>query len=302
MDKLKICFIANPISGSKNSRKINGPFLQRNLDTQKYDFEIFHTEYKGHGIELAREAIDNGFDVITAVGGDGTVREIGSALLGSDKALAIIPTGSGNGFSRDLGIPMKLKGALEVINVGAKRTVDTGKIRSLRDEGKEEWTSFMSNAGIGFDAYMSDKFDKLEERGFWSYIKAIWKEFWSYDGYEYRLVIDGKEVIRKAWLITFANATQFGNNATVAPNALLDDGLFDICIVPKFPNYKLPMLLYRFFNRSVDKSGYLEVIRGKSIQIFKDTSFAQIDGDFIQLEENLEVEINPASLNVVVPN
>ena len=300
MVKKKICFIANPISGSRKSRKINQEFLAAHIDSEKYDFEIFHTEHKGHGMDLAREAIASGFDVITAVGGDGTVREIGSVLIGSDKAMAIVPTGSGNGFSRDLGIPMKLEGALAVINAGAQRTVDTGKIRSLT-EGEREWTSFMSNAGIGFDAYMSDKFDKLEKRGLWSYIKAIWKEFWSYEIHEYRLVIDGKEVKRKSWLITFANATQYGNNATLAPHALLDDGLFDVCIVPKFPNWKLPMLLYRFFNRSVDKSGYLEVIRGKSIQVFKQVAYAQIDGDFIQLENNLEVEINPGSLKVVVP-
>jgi len=302
MARKKICFIVNPISGSRKSRKINQLFLEKFLDTDQYDFEILHTKHKGHGIELAREAITSGFDVITAVGGDGTVREIGSVLIGSDRAMAIIPTGSGNGFSRDMGIPMKLKEALEVINGGQVRTVDTGKIRSQSSGNNGEWTPFLSNAGIGFDAYMSDKFDKLEKRGLWAYIKAIWKEFWSYGGNEYRLIIDGKELIRKAcWLITFANATQYGNNARIAPNALLDDGLFDVCIVPKFPNWKLPMLLYRFFNRSVDKSGYLEVIRGKSIQVFKDTTFAQIDGDFIALSNDIEVEINPSSLNVIAP-
>jgi len=300
MSKKKICFIVNPISGSQKSRQINRVFLAAHLDADRYDFDILHTEHKGHGMELAKKAIVEGCDVVTAVGGDGTVREIGSVLVDTDKAMAIIPTGSGNGFSRDLGIPMNLEGALAVINAGAQRAVDTGKIRSLK-EVPAKWTSFMSNAGIGFDAYMSDKFDKLEKRGLWSYIKAIWKEFWAYEIHEYRLVIDGKEIKRKSWLITFANACQYGNNATVAPNALLDDGLFDVCIVPKFPNWKLPILLYRFFHNSIDKSGYLEVIRGKSIQVFKKVAYAQIDGDFIQLEENLEVEINPASLKVVVP-
>lgn len=301
MTKQKICFIVNPISGSKKSQSINRLFLQTHLNTEKYDFEIMHTKHKGHGMELAKQALANGFDIITAVGGDGTVREIGAVMLGSDKAMAIIPTGSGNGFSRDLGIPMKLQGALEVINEGNMRKVDTGKIRSLSPGNDGEWTPFMSNAGIGFDAYMSDKFDKLEKRGLWSYIKAIWKEYWSYKGFDYTLNIDGKEVKRHAWLITFANATQYGNNATLAPHALMDDGLFDVCIVPMFPNWKLPMLLWRFFNRTVDKSGYLEVIRGKSIKVYKDVAYAQIDGDFIQLENNLEVEIEPLSLNVVVP-
>jgi len=301
MGKKKICFIANPISGSRKSQNINRRFLEQHLDTGKYDFAILHTRHKGHGMELARDAMANGFDVITAVGGDGTVREIGSVMIGSDKAMAIIPTGSGNGFSRDLGIPMKLQGALDVINEGKVRTVDTGKIRSQSSGNDGEWTPFLSNAGIGFDAFMSDKFDKLEKRGLLSYIKAIWQEYWSYEIHEYRLVIDGKEVIRKSWLITFANATQYGNNATLAPHALLDDGLFDVCIVPKFPNWKLPMLLYRFFNRSIDKSGCLEVIKGKSIQVYKDLSYAQIDGDFISLSKNIEVEMEPLSLNVVVP-
>jgi YegS/Rv2252/BmrU family lipid kinase len=301
MVKKKICFIANPVSGSRKSQNINRRFLEKHLDMQKYDFDIMHTRHKGHGMELARDAMANGFDVITAVGGDGTVSEIGSVMIGSDKTMAIIPTGSGNGFSRDLGIPMKLQGALDVINGGKVRTVDTGKIRSQSPGNDGEWTPFLSNAGIGFDAYMSDKFDKLEKRGLWSYIKAIWQEYWSYEMHEYRLVVDGKEVTRESWLITFANATQYGNNATIAPHALLDDGLFDVCIVTKFPNWKLPMMLYRFFNRSIDKSGYLEVIRGKSIQVYKDLSYAQIDGDFISLNKNIEVEIEPLSLNVVVP-
>ena len=267
----------------------------------KYDFEIMHTRHKGHGIELADDAISNGFDVIAAVGGDGTVREIGSAVIGSDASLSIIPTGSGNGFSRDLGIPMKLQGALDVINAGNIRTVDTGKIRSQNPGKDGEWTPFLSNAGIGFDAYMCERFDKLTKRGLWSYIKAIWQEYWSYEGNKYILEIDGKEVIRDSWLITFANATQYGNNATLAPHALLDDGLLDVCIVPKFPNWKLPMMVYRFFNNSIDRSGYLEVIRGKRILIYKDVEYAQVDGDYILLSKNIEVEISPLSLNVMVP-
>jgi len=301
MLKKKICFIANPISGSRQSCNINHSFLQSHLDLSKYDFEIMHTSHRGHGIELAREAVASGADVIAAVGGDGTVREIGSVVIGSDTVLSVIPTGSGNGFSRDLGIPMKLEGALDVINEGNIRTVDTGKIRSQNSGKGGEWTVFLSNAGIGFDAYMCERFDKLKKRGLWSYIKAIWQEYWSYEGNEYRLVIDGKEVTREAWLITFANATQYGNNATLAPHALLDDGLFDVCIVPKFPNWKLPMMVYRFFTKSIDTSGYLEVIRGKRILVYKDVAYAQVDGDYIMLSNNIEVEIWPMSLSIMVP-
>ncbi|MBL4657437.1 MAG: NAD(+)/NADH kinase, partial [Flavobacteriales bacterium] len=221
MAKTKICFIVNPISGSKLSRKITEEFLNNSLNRDLYDFEIFHTERRGHGVELAERALAEGFDIVTAVGGDGTVREIGSVLIGSDKAMAIVPTGSGNGFSRDLGIPMKLSGVMDVINTGNIRTVDTGRIRSLNPEREEEWTPFLSNAGIGFDAYMSDRFDKLEKRGLWAYIKAIWKEFWSYENHEYRVIIDGTEVVRRSWLFTFMNASQYGNNATLAPHALL---------------------------------------------------------------------------------
>ena len=132
--KKKICCIANPISGSAVSKRRKNNLhasLQDYLDSSKYEYVVKETEYQGHGITLAKEAVASGYDIIVAVGGDGTINEIARTLVNTDAVMAIIPAGSGNGLARHLGIPLAFKGAIEVINASHVFKMDTGTIGSL---------------------------------------------------------------------------------------------------------------------------------------------------------------------------
>ena len=307
-NKKRICFIVNPVAGSdlgkyfRKIRNIKEKFIDKFLDITAFDYDLFFTEEKGHASRLCEDALKKGYDIIAAVGGDGTVNEVGRVLLGKDTALAIIPAGSGNGLSRHLGIPMNIRGSLAVINSQNEIKIDTARINLTEPTGAVgSSTVFISTAGLGFEAFMAKKFAGLEKRGFWQYIKATAKEFFSYELQNYELNIDGVDKKARAFMLTFANSSQYGNNAIISPTAKLDDGLLDVCIVNKFPFYAVPALLFRLFAGTIDKSPYIEIIKAKKTVVKRESDYVQVDGDFLRIEKSLEIEVNPMSLRVLAP-
>lgn len=301
--KQKIYFIANPISGSAVSKRRKNNLhasLQDFLDPSKYEYVVKVTEYQGHGIALAKEAVASGYDIIVAVGGDGTINEIARTLVNTDAVMAIIPAGSGNGLARHLCIPLAFKGAIEVINAGHVLKIDTGTVGPLESETKSDMV-FISSCGVGFDAYMSSKFAQLKNRGMWGYIKAIYKEYFSYQAGTYELKFNGQVIEEKALLITVANSPQYGNNAVISPGAKLDNGLLDICVVYPFPLHALPGMVRRLFNNSIDKSKYITIYRTKELVITGSSAKVQFDGDFFELDKKVLIKVNPGSLNLIAP-
>lgn len=193
------------------------------IDKEKYDYSISWTEYGGHAKELAREAIASGVDVIVAVGGDGTINEIGTAMLGAEQTFAIVPCGSGNGLARHLHIPLKAEKVItEVINKGVKSKIDTASINGV---------PFISIGGVGFDAIIADYFAKDPNRGLKTYVKLVTERYFKFQPEKYHLILDDDtEIDCEPLFISFANSNQFGNNAVVSPHASLNDGLLDVCV------------------------------------------------------------------------
>jgi len=277
-------------------------FVDKFLDIEKFEYDIFFTEESGHATELCKEALKNNYDIIAAVGGDGTLNEVGRALIGTDTQFAIIPAGSGNGFALHLGVPLTLKGALNVINKGKVQKIDTVTIKADpngTDEKKSE--IFISTAGVGFDAQMAYEFNAIANRGFWGYIKATARNVFTYKVKEYELNIGERLIKTKAFVVAFANSSQYGNNATISPHAVLDDGLVDVCIVRKFPMYKVFAMVYRVFSKTLHKSRYMEIIRAPKVILKGESDILHIDGDSVKLSKEFEVKVNPLSLNVIVP-
>jgi len=307
--KKRIRFICNPVSGSEVGRYIRKTkwmkekAIDRFLDMEQFEYDVFFTQESGHASEICLDAVEKGYDIIIAVGGDGTVNEVGSILIGTNIIMGIIPAGSGNGFSRHLKIPMHLKRALKVINEGNTIRVDTGMIRPLPaiSDGNN-WVHFICTAGIAFDAHMAEKFATMKKRGFWEYIKITAKEIFSYKSRNYKLLIDGEEKQVNAYVLTIANASQFGNNAVVSPSAKVTDGLLDVCIFNDFPFYKVFKIVFQLFAGTIDKSNYMKIYKAKKIIISKEEAHLQVDGDYMHLGKELEVKVNPLSLNILVPN
>jgi len=292
VSRFHILFIINPISGGKNKSKLP-VLIEKLLDPEKFIPRFTFTAYAGHAAELAEEAANNNFDIIVAVGGDGTINEVASKVHQFKKVLGIIPFGSGNGLARFLQIPLSPGQAVEVINRLKTIEIDTG---SFNGKG------FYNMAGMGFDAYISSVFAEDKSRGLTGYLKLGLKEVLRYKAQNYNLIIDGEEYKFKAFLISIANSSQYGNNAHISPLASVTDGLLDICIVKEFPIIKLPVLAYEMLTATTHKSRFVEIIKGRDITIKRPVEGAiHIDGEPMFMGVDIKVSIVPLSLNVIIP-
>jgi len=291
-EKYQALFIVNPVSGAGKQGRVE-KLLSDKLDHQRYDYRVVYTEKPGHATELSRMAAAEGMDVVVAVGGDGTVNETAAGLIGSATAMGILPAGSGNGLSRHLHIPMRLSGAIAVINRAKIVKIDTA---TLNDQ------VFVNVAGVGFDALVARKFAKAGKRGFATYFRITANAYKGYKPRKYVLTIDGKEYKRRALFVSFANSSQFGNNTSVDSNASLDDGLIDVCIVGKIPFWKTGFLAPLLFIGKFDQTRYVEIIRAKEVQLIrKKGKNAHLDGDPKKMGKALTMKINPLSLKVIAP-
>lgn len=289
--KKRMMVIVNPISGIGRQKKIER-LLNDNLDHDIYDHEIVYTEYIHHGTELARQGADKGFDVITAVGGDGSVNDVITGLHGSSSALGIIPCGSGNGLARCMKIPLTPALAIRVLNQANQGTIDT---ITLNDK-----FFIASIAGVGFDAYIARLMKAAKVRGFSAYLNLILREYPTYESKTYRMVIDGKEIERKSWFTTFANSNQFGYNAAVAPQAKLDDGLIDISIVDKIPIEHLPITGPLVYANHFELSQHVEMFKAQEVYVYDNVDkWVNIDGEGENAGTDLHFVNHRQSLNIL---
>lgn len=286
--KKKIFFVINPKSGSQHSSSIL-KHIEKEI-TDEFEWSTHLTERADHATELATKAVENGADAVIAVGGDGTVNEVGKALIGTDTALGIIPSGSGNGFARHLKIPMHERGALRRIKKFTTINIDTATING---------EPFLATAGLGFDAEVGWRFSEFDRRGLASYVRATADTLIKFKPETYQLIIDGKEIETNAFLIAFANVGQYGNNAWIAPSASVTDGKLNVCILKEFPPHRAPEILFRLFNRQIEDSKYYQMIHAEKILV-KNPKKYHIDGEPLESEEDLHIQVNPRSLNVIV--
>ena len=290
--KKNILFIVNPVSGVGKQKKIEN-VIESKIDHSLIDYTIQYTERIHHGRELAQAAVEQGvYDAIVAVGGDGSVNDIAGALVGSDIALAIIPCGSGNGLARNLKIPLTPAHAIEVINHFKMAEIDTIDVNGH---------IVASIAGIGFDAHVARHMKLAKVRGLQAYAKIIVADYTTYKEHTYKLIIDGKEIERQAWFISFANSNQFGYNTTIAPMAQLDDGLIDICIVDRIPLLHLPLTAPLLYLNHFQLSQHVEYYKAHEVTVLNNKEkWVNIDGEGESIGEELHFVNNRKNLKIIV--
>jgi len=289
--KRKALFIINPVSGGKKKDGVP-ELIHKYLDHTIFEYETIYSTGVKHARDVARERAAD-YDIIVAVGGDGTINEVASAIAGTNTVLGVIPYGSGNGLSRFLGIPMNAEGAIKLLNTGQAVTIDAGKMNG-------KW--FFNMAGMGFDAHISHVFAQgSEKRGFVSYFKSSLKEIANYKSQTYQLDVDGVKYEREAFMLSLANSSQYGNNAHVSPTASVQDGLLDVCIIKPFPLYRFPEMGIRMFTKTADSSKFVEIIKGKHI-VIKRTQPGPIhlDGEPREADIDINVNIVPGALKIIV--
>lgn len=291
--KKRIIFVVNPISGTHGKEFILR-LIEKELNHSIYDYSIRKTEYAGHASEIAAQAAAEHTDIVVAIGGDGTINEIGRAIIHTNTAMGIIPCGSGNGLARHLQIPMEPKKAVDIINDGVTDIIDYGKINNV---------PFFCTCGVGFDAFVSLKFSQAGRRGPLTYLEQTLRESLKYRPEVYELEMDGNPSARyKAFLIACGNASQYGNNAYIAPKATLNDGLLDVTILEPFTVLDVPALSFQLFNKTINQNSRIKTFQCKSLRIHRTKpGVVHFDGDPMMAGEDVEVAIVQKELKVIVP-
>ncbi|MEO1261337.1 MAG: diacylglycerol kinase family protein [Bacteroidota bacterium] len=288
----KVRFIANPLSGTV--RKNNLPkLLQEHLDDEKFQYEFCFTEYAGHAVELARDAVVNDFDVVVACGGDGSVNEVAGQLVGTKVALGILPCGSGNGFAMHLGLGRNVLKAIHHFNTGVPLLIDTCRMNDR---------PFVNLAGIGFDAVVAERMHGSKIRGFKAYFKYTLEEVFKYKMLPVELTVDGQKMERSCLLVEVANAPIYGYGWSIVPSARFNDGQLEVLLVKAAPKWRYLFSLWRFLNNSFHKSSLVECYSGKNISIRpKWKTAVHVDGEGYPFEGQASYSILPGSLKVICP-
>lgn len=291
MNKKKIVFILNPISGTVSKAGIPD-LIEERLDKDKFDYRIAETQHAGHATELAREAVEEGVDVVVAVGGDGTVNEVGRSLINTKSAMGILPCGSGNGLARHLNLPMNLKKCVDILNYYDVKPLDYGIINDH---------PFFCTCGMGFDAFISMKFAEAGKRGVITYVQKVLEEGLKYEPETYDIEDNEGTHHYKAFLVSVANASQYGNNAYIAPQASMSDGMLDIIIMEPFDILDAPQVAIEMFNKTLNKSSKIKTFKAKHIHIHrKKEGVIHFDGDPIMAGNDVDIRIVPRGIKVVV--
>ena len=266
--------------------------IQKLLNNNLFDISIIHTKYAGHATELTKVAVEKKVDIVVAAGGDGTINEVASQLVNTNTTLAIIPCGSGNGLASDLKIPKNYKKAIRKIYLLKKKTIDVGVCNNQY---------FFSLTGVGFDAQVAHDFNLGKKRKFLGYLWAIFKDFFRSKEQEYTIELENKLITDKFFVMTIANCSQWGYNVKVAPNAKLDDGIFDVVLCKKPSIISIIPFGIKLLTGKITASKFSTHKTAEKVTITSNNDFFyHIDGDFKGISRKIEISVLPNVLKVVV--
>jgi YegS/Rv2252/BmrU family lipid kinase len=286
---VKTLFLVNARSGANRRRDLSALIHEE----WKFEHEILGCGSKEELDDVIGSAAANGVRIIYAVGGDGTVHEIAKRMVHADLALGILPTGSGNGLARHLCLPIEPRASLRACSALRIETIDTATVNGA---------TFVSTMGVGFDAWVAGAFAAEGTRGLRTYTRVGMRGFARYAPEEYELTIDGETTHRRALVIAVANASQYGNNARIAPLASLQDGILDVTIIEHPSLFRMPIIVARLFAGNLHRGRGIATFRGRSITIKRAAAGpAHLDGEPLTLPESLAIEVVPRSLRVIVP-
>jgi diacylglycerol kinase (ATP) len=287
---VKALFILNPAAGRKRDRQDVIELLEARAAMQPT--LIRRCASKGELDGLIAEAAAADCQAVVAVGGDGTVNEIGRRLAGTPLAMGIIPTGSGNGLARHLRVPMSIPAAVRHLDACEPVDIDTASVNGV---------TFLGTFGVGFDALVAFRFAAAGSRGLRTYLQEGVRAFFGYKPETYRLRLDGEPFEETAFVLTVSNSNQYGNEARIAPLASLRDGLLDVCSLRQAPIVDAPFVVGRLFNGTLHRSSYLCIRKARSVSIERvGEGPAHIDGEPLMMGRQLEISIHPRSLRVLV--
>lgn len=292
MNKVKALLIINPISGTDDKEGLDG-YVKKRLSEVGFDVDTVWTAGSGDATRLARNAVADGYESVIAAGGDGTINETAAALCGTGVTLGIIPCGSGNGLARHLCIPLEVDGAVDI--VAQRRALDC-------DYGTVNGRPFFCTFGVGFDAAVSEKFAADKHRGRMTYIKNTFREYLTYEPEVYTIEANGQELTQRAFLVAVCNASQYGNNAYIAPHASIVDGLLDLTVIDNGNPLTAALVGIDLMSGRIDKNMLIHTLRAERATIRRGAPGpVHIDGEPMFMGRELKMECHRGGLQIYVP-
>jgi diacylglycerol kinase (ATP) len=290
----KNALIFNPVAGTL-SNKVNLVKELQSLYFSKtgHQLEIFETQSAGHATEIARNLASQAYSTCFAMGGDGTMNEVATGLVGSQTALGLIPIGSGNGLARHLGYQMDPMQALN-------QTISANRFRM--DVGECGVRYFFLAAGVGFEGEVAHLFASQKARGFFQYIRSSALSFFQYKPEKYSILVDGEKLENELFTLVVANGSQYGNNAIIAPGASVCDAHFYLSAVRPFPLWNAPVLFYKLMKGSLPSSPYFFYKTGQKVVFdFNKPTKGHLDGEPAWFEGITEFKVVASALEVLSP-
>ena len=289
----RIAFIVNPKAGTRMKKDIRKS-VERNLDLSKFEYGIWTTEGPGHARELAKKAVEDGYEFVVAVGGDGSINEVASQLYGTAVVLGIVPAGSGNGLAMHLGYGREMDRAIVKLNSASVQEIDVALFN-----GKP----YFNLAGIGFDGMVSNRMAALKDRSLIRYFYEAVKIGLAYRSKDFKFEVDGKVLNYFSFAISIANGPMYGYNVEIAPGAKLDDGLLSVVVLKDAPKRQYFAAVPGMFRGRILDAPFVEHFSARSLKIRSEgVNFVHLDGEALKVEGEIKIDISPDKLKVLVPD
>ena len=289
----KVRLIINPISGTRSKTGLDRMVIDT-LGPLGREIEVAYTKGHGDATRLALSAVEKGCETVLAAGGDGTINETAAALCGTGVVLGIIPCGSGNGLARHLGIPVDIKESLKIIIENHAMDIDYATVNDKK---------FFCTCGVGFDAAVSEAFARKKTRGKLTYIQSTFQTYANYEPEHYTIIANGKTLTEKAFLVAVCNASQYGNNAYIAPSASINDGLLDVTIIHAGNALSTALVGVDMLTGMIERNMLIQTFRTDNIIIEREhRGPSHVDGEPMEMDRSLRVCCHHNGLRVFTPS
>ena len=289
---MKVRLIINPISGTRNKAGLDR-LVAESLSPLGWEVETVYTKGHGDATRLALSAVEKGCGIVLAAGGDGTINETAAALCGTGVVLGILPCGSGNGLARHLGIPIDIREGLKVILENHPEDIDYATVNDNK---------FFCTFGVGFDAAVSAAFARKKTRGKLTYIQSTFETYASYEPEYYTISANGKKLTERAFLVAVCNASQYGNNAYIAPSASINDGLLDVTIIHAGNTLSTALVGVDMMTGMIERNMLIHTFRTDNIVIERERRGpSHLDGEPMEMANRLDIRCHHSGLRVFTP-